>query len=121
MSDGRRYRLGLRDRIWVTVVAAIAVVVGGLTWGFNLVVANRLDHEANTVALARASAELDALRVTPKGVHLAETLDTGAVDTPTWVFQGGRLLERPRSIIIDERTLTHAHPWLSGIPRSGRA
>lgn len=105
MSDKRRFRLGLRDRIWVTVVAAIAVVVGGLTWGFNVVVANRLDHEANTIALARAGTELDALRVSPNGVHLSETVDTGAVDTPTWVFGGGRLLERPRSIAIAEPTL----------------
>ncbi len=110
MRNGSRPRLGLRDRIWVTVVAAIAVVVSGLTWGFNVVVANRLDHEANTVAIARASAELDALRVSPSGVRLSETHDTGAVDTPTWVFGSGRVLERPRSTVIDEPTvaaLTH--------------
>jgi two-component system, OmpR family, sensor kinase len=110
MRDGSRFRLSLRDRIWVTVVAAIAVVVAGLTWGFNIVVANRLDHEADTVAIARASAELDALRVSPNGVRLSNTIDVGAVDTPTWVFAGSRVLERPRPTLVDAHAvaaLTH--------------
>jgi signal transduction histidine kinase len=88
---------GLRERIWVTVVVALAVVLIGLTAAFNLVLGSRLNAEANTVASARATAELDGLHVTSGGIQLAETADAGAADTPTWVFEGSRVLERPNA------------------------
>jgi signal transduction histidine kinase len=103
-----RLQLGLRDRLWATVVGAITIIVLGLTWGFNLVVANRLDHEANTVVVARATAELDALRVTPHGVQLAETFDAGAADTPIWVYQGAKVLEQPRRSAPADRAAAQA-------------
>ena len=88
---------GLRERIWVTVLAALAVVLIALTAGFNLVLGARLDAEANTVARARATAELDGLRVTGAGIQLAETADAGVADTPIWVFEGARALEQPNA------------------------
>jgi signal transduction histidine kinase len=98
-----RLGFGLRERIWVTVLAAIAVVLLALTAGFNLVLAARLDQEANAVASARASAELDGLRITAAGIQLTETLDSSAADTPTWVFQSNRRLEQPRAGTVDQR------------------
>ncbi len=89
-------RIGLRGRIWLTVVLAMTAVLVGLTAGFNLLVANRLDHDANSVVTARASAQLDALTVTPSGIDLGETADAGALDTRTWIFHGTRALEAPR-------------------------
>jgi signal transduction histidine kinase len=86
---------GLRERIWVTVLAALTVVLIALTAGFNLLLGARLDAEANTVASARAAAELDGLRVTSAGIQLAETADAGVADTPAWVFEGSRVLEQP--------------------------
>ncbi len=88
---------GLRARIWVTVLAALALVLIVLTAGFNLVLGDRLNAEANSVASARATAELDGLRVTATGIQLAETADAGAADTPTWVFEGSRVLEHPNA------------------------
>jgi signal transduction histidine kinase len=114
-------RLGLRERIWVTVVGSIAIVVIGLTFAFNTVVSNRLDREANSVAVARASAELDALRVTSHGVELGEAFDAGATDTPTWVFAGTRELEKPRADGATERaaaTLTSAARGLHDVTAS---
>jgi signal transduction histidine kinase len=102
----RQPSFGLRERIWVTVLAAIAVVLLALTAGFNLVLAARLHHEANAVASARASAELDGLHVTAGRIHLTETLDGSAADTPTWVFQGRRALELPRAGTLDQRAAT---------------
>jgi two-component system, OmpR family, sensor kinase len=90
-------RFGLRERIWLTVVAVIAAVLLGLTAGFNVLVANRLSHDADNVAMARATAELDALKVSGTRVTLAETLDKAALDTPTWVLRGSRVLEAPTS------------------------
>jgi signal transduction histidine kinase len=98
-----RLGFGLRERIWVTVLAAMAVVLLALTAGFNLVLAARLDQEANAVASARASAELDGLRVTAAGIQLTETLDSSGTDTPTWVFQSNRPLEEPRAGTVDQR------------------
>lgn len=89
-------RFGLRERIWLTVVAAMAATLIALTGGFNLLIANRLAHDADNVATARASAELDALKITPAGIDLVETLDAGGLDTPTWVFSGTKPLEAPR-------------------------
>lgn len=89
--------LGLRERLWITVVAALAVVLIGLTAGFNLVLGARLNAEANAVASARGTAELDGLHVTSAGIQLAETADAGAADTPTWVFEGSRALEQPNA------------------------
>ena len=110
---GAKFRFGLRERIWATVVGAIAIVVVGLTLAFNLVIADRLDHEANSVAVARATAELDALRVTSNGVRLSETFDVGAVDTPTWVFDHARAIEQPRS----SRANARAAASRAGAPR----
>ena len=106
-----RAPLGLRERIWITVLAAIAVVLLALTAGFNLVLANRLQHEANAVATARASAELDGLRVSAGTVQLSETLDASASDTPTWVFRGTQPLEEPRAGAVEHQAavaLTHS-------------
>jgi two-component system, OmpR family, sensor kinase len=89
-------RFGLRGRIWITVASGLAAVLVLLTAGFNVVISNRLRHDANNVAIARATAELDGLKVSGARIDLTETFDAGAVDTPTWVFQGARALEAPR-------------------------
>jgi hypothetical protein len=95
---GRRHRaFGLRARIWVTVMAALTVVLVVLTAGFNVLLGARLESEANAVASARATAELDGLRVSAAGIQLSETPDAGAADTPTWVFDGSRVLEQPNA------------------------
>lgn len=88
-------RFGLRERIWLTVVAAFAVVLLALIGGFNLLVENRLSQDADNVAAARASAELDVLNVTRAGIVVADTADAGGLDTPTWVFNGNRAVEAP--------------------------
>jgi signal transduction histidine kinase len=98
-----RRPFGLRARIWVTVLAALTVVLIALTVGFNVLLGARLESEANTVASARATAELDGLRVTATGIHLSETPDAGAADTPTWIFQGSRALEQPNAGEVVQR------------------
>jgi signal transduction histidine kinase len=88
---------GLRGRLLLSVVAAIAVVLGALVLAFNLVLANRLDSEANGVLQARVSAEVSALRVQNGRVVLAEAPDDRNPDAQVWVFQGSRALEQPQS------------------------
>ena len=95
-------RLGLRGRLWLAAVGAIALVVAALTAGFNLVLASRLDDQASSVAVARASAELAALSVTGHGITLGETADANALDSRVWVFAGSRALERPAAPPADQ-------------------
>ena len=91
------WHLGLRDRLLSFVLLAIGLVLAALTAGFNLVLADRLDASATGVVQARATAELAALRISHGRIALPEAPDETAPDTPTWVFQGTRALERPRS------------------------
>jgi signal transduction histidine kinase len=107
MTHRVRFRFGLRQRLWLTVVAGIAVVLVGMTVAFNLLVDGRLTEEANAVAQARAAAELDALRVTSGGIQVLRADSGDPIDTPTWVFQGSRVIEGPRSGAV-ERAAAHA-------------
>jgi signal transduction histidine kinase len=98
-----RHRLGLRGRIWLNAVAAIAIVLAVLTVGFNVLLSSRLDAQAGDLAVARASAELAALSVSSHGVALAETADAAALDSPLWVFSGHRAIEHPVAARADQR------------------
>ncbi len=86
----------LRARLLLTVLVAIALVLAALTVGFNLVLANRLDADANGVVQARASAELAGLHVAGGRIELGETPDEASPDTQIWVFHSARALEAPQ-------------------------
>lgn len=87
----------LRARLLFTVLVAIALVLAGLTVGFNAVLANRLDTEATAVVQAQASAELTALHVAGGRIELGETPDQASPDTQIWIFRGTRALEAPQT------------------------
>lgn len=93
--------VGLRGRLLVSVLLAIGLVLAGLTTGFNLVLSNRLDSDANDVAQARASAELAVLHVAHGPISLGEAPDQAAPDSQVWVFHGTRALEAPRASHAD--------------------
>ncbi|MBV9197713.1 MAG: HAMP domain-containing histidine kinase [Solirubrobacterales bacterium] len=88
----------LRARVLLTVLAAIALALAGLTVGFNVVLANRLDTAATGVVQARASAEFAGLHVAGGRIELGETPDEAGPDTQIWVFHGARALEAPQSV-----------------------
>ena len=87
---------GLRGRLLLAVLATIGIVLAGLTAAFNAVLADRLDTEATRVVQARASAELQSLRVTRGNVALPEAPDQRSPDALIWVFHGRTALEQPR-------------------------
>jgi signal transduction histidine kinase len=87
----------LRARLLLTVLVAMGLVLAGLTVGFNAVLANRLDTDANGVVQARASAELTALHVADGRIELGETPDQASPDTQIWIFRGTRALEAPQT------------------------
>jgi len=61
--------LGLRRRLLLVVVTAVAVAVCGLVVAFDLVLDHSLERDADTLVRTRAVAELGTLRVTANGVR----------------------------------------------------
>jgi signal transduction histidine kinase len=80
---------------------AIALVL--LIGAFNLVLRDRLSHEADNALFARAAAELASLHVAGGRLSAPEVADAGARDAQAWVFAGRRALERPPTDPATER------------------
>jgi two-component system, OmpR family, sensor kinase len=96
-------RLGLRRRLELSVIGAVALSLILLLGAFNVVLRQRLSADANNALVSRAAAELAALRVAEGKLAVPEVLDAAAPDAQTWAFAGGRILERPRADPVTER------------------
>jgi signal transduction histidine kinase len=93
-----RVGVSLRRRLLLSVIGALAVALVLLIGAFNLVLRERLGHEADSALAARASAELSSLRVVSGKIAVAEAPDAAAPDTQAWVFGAGQgVLEQPRT------------------------
>ncbi|HEY5295236.1 MAG TPA: HAMP domain-containing sensor histidine kinase [Gaiellaceae bacterium] len=90
-------RLGIRRRLLLAVVAAVAVALVGLVAGFNLILARTLDRDARNLVRTRAVAQLSSLRTDAGRLTVAEAPDDRAADAYVWVFAGTRALEHPRA------------------------
>lgn len=89
-------RLGVRTRLLLAVVGAVALaLVVGVT-AFNLFLDQRLTGSAVSLARAQAAAELSTLDIVNGQVRSPEGPDEGsAVGSPVWVFSGEKVLEKP--------------------------
>lgn len=96
-------RLGLRRRLEWSVIGAVALALILLLIAFNVVLRQRLSADADNALVSHASAELAALRVDGGKLTVPEVPDAGAPDAQSWVFAGGRILERPRADPVTER------------------
>jgi two-component system OmpR family sensor kinase len=96
-------RAGLRHRLLVVVVAGSAITLAVLTAGFNLVLRDRLDHDASTLLRARTEARVTTLGVVRGRVREREAPDDAAADSQTWIYQGRRAVERPRTGARNQR------------------
>jgi two-component system OmpR family sensor kinase len=103
----------LRTRLLLAVLAAVAVAFAVLIAGFNVVLANRLSDDANTVLRARAAAQISSLSTADGRLVKQEAPDRGALESDTWVFAGKRLLEGPRT----SSQISRAAAALAGGPR----
>src|SRR5438552_11943196 len=86
----------IRERLFITVVAAVGLALAAMIAGFNLLLQYNLSHSADQLARARAAAELSLVRTHDGKVAVGETADDAAVDSNAWVFAGSRTLEAPR-------------------------
>jgi signal transduction histidine kinase len=90
-------RPGLRGRLMLAVLGGVAVALVVLTAGFNFALSRRLDHDAQDALRSHAAAQLAALKVVDGRLTAPEAPDAAALESPTWVFAGGRVIERPRT------------------------
>jgi signal transduction histidine kinase len=90
-------RASLRTRLLGSVAVGTVLALGGLVLAFNVVLASRLDADANSLARAQAEAQLSALKVKGGRIRLPDAPDGRNPDSETWVFQAGAALERPRT------------------------
>jgi signal transduction histidine kinase len=93
----RPLRLGVRTRLLLAVVGAVALaLVIGVT-AFNLFLGQRLTASAVSLARAQAAAEISSLEVVDGNLVSPTGLDEGtAVGSPVWVFAGTTIIEKPR-------------------------
>ncbi len=109
-------RLGLRRRLLLIVVAAVAVALAGLVAVFNILLAHNLSRDGDNLVRARAAAEFAQLHSDRGKLVLGEAPDDAAADTLVWVFAGDRVLEAPRA---GERVAAAARNLASGPARLG--
>jgi signal transduction histidine kinase len=94
LRAGGRTR-GLRGRLILVVLSAVAVGVALLVVAFNLVLDQQLEDDLNGLLAARAEAQLGTLEVTNGRLTVGEAPDEGT-EAPVWIFAGTAALERPR-------------------------
>ena len=87
----------IRGRLFVTVVAAVALALAAMIAGFNLLLQHNLSRSADQLVRARAAAELALVRTHSGRLAVAETADDATVDSNAWVFSGRHTLEAPRA------------------------
>ena len=87
---------GLRRRLLLVVVTAVAVAVCGLVAAFDLRARPRLERDASTLVRTRAAAELATLQLSRSGVREAEAPNDATPAAGIWVFSNGRAIEKPR-------------------------
>src|SRR2546421_5186705 len=89
--------LGVRRRLLLVVVAAVATALAALVAGFNVLLARSLSHDADALLRSRATAELALLRTEDGRLVVDEAPDAAAADSQLWLFSRGRALEAPRA------------------------
>ena len=94
---GRRFRIGVRTRLLLTVAGAVSVALLIGVTAFNLLLDQRLTDSEIALAQGQATAEASALQVVDGQLVTPETPDEGVkIGSPVWVFAGKRPLETPR-------------------------
>lgn len=90
-------RLGVRSRLLLAIVGAVAMALAIGVAAFNLLLGQRLSASATALAKAQAEAELSSIQVKNGKLVAPEGPDEGTVSSQIWVFEGSRLLEAPRA------------------------
>ena len=89
--------LGIRRRLLLAVVALVAVAVGALLLGFNVLLQTSLDKSSKDLLRSRAAEQVSLLRTTGGELTLLDAPDAAGPEANAWVFSHGRVLEKPRA------------------------
>ncbi len=87
--------IGIRSRLFLLVVVALAAVLAVLVVVFNIALSRSLLRNADERARARAAAALAQTRGVRGHLTLRNGPETAGPDTFAWVFAGNKLLEAP--------------------------
>ena len=88
---------GVRTRLLLVVVGALAVALGLATIGFNVLLASAASRDANTLLRSRAATELAEIRVAAGGFTISDTHIDPIGDNRVWIFRGQQALAEPRA------------------------
>ena len=91
---GRRPR-GVRARLLLTVVIAVAAALALMTLGFNLLLWRGLSSNADALARSRAAVEVSELTVVDSHVVPSKLPDKGGLESEAWLFVDGRAVDGP--------------------------
>jgi two-component system OmpR family sensor kinase len=86
---------GIRSRLLIVVVLAVALALTLMTLGFNVLLARSLSRDADALLRSRAATEAASVDVVKDRVVTPDQPDTGGLESQAWVFRSGRALERP--------------------------
>ncbi|HZT91383.1 MAG TPA: HAMP domain-containing sensor histidine kinase [Gaiellaceae bacterium] len=93
----RRLR-GVRTRLLLVVIAALAVALVVATIGFNVLLANASASDADSLLRQRAAAERGVIVVRNGLPHIVDTRDDTAADSRVWIFgRNATVVEEPRA------------------------
>jgi signal transduction histidine kinase len=90
-------KLGIRRRLLLVQLAAVALAVAALVVGFNLVLQRTLDRDARALVRSRAAAQVSSLRVERGRLTVGEAPDNRSADSYVWVLTKAGILEQPRA------------------------
>ena len=85
----------LRSRLLLAIIVGVGVALALLIAVFNIALARSLDNDANEIVRARAQAKLAGITVSGTDLATPPGHAVVGIDTQTWVFAGGRLVEGP--------------------------
>jgi signal transduction histidine kinase len=84
----------LKRRLVVAATGAVALMLAVFMVVFNVVLDQRLSHDAQSVVETRIQAGLAIVRVEKGRIETQEGHNTDALDERVWIFQGSRAVER---------------------------
>jgi signal transduction histidine kinase len=88
-------RFGLKNRLVLAAVGAVALMLAAFTIVFNVVLDKRLSDDASNVARSRVQAGLAVTIVEEHGrVGVEEPMKGNALDERVWIYQGTKAVER---------------------------
>ncbi len=104
-------RLSLRGRVTLASVLVLGLGLVLLSVAFNLVLSSTLSADASSVLRDRSDAVLTTVETDGDRLRLAEDTNPAALDQASWIFSGGRTVQRG----LAGRDLQHAASALAGV------